>query len=573
MEGPSDTPTFSDIHNDHLWQLTPAEGQVTTHEERGQLQTLPEAAPQDLLGPDGIAGRPAAPPKAYLFQTHTPRLGADMAGHPQIHVEGGYGYSESGKRDKLMMAALRAEREALQREAEEDGLIPAAAAAAADDGDGYADDRPPAEVSLRGRLQTASQKVADWLVDATEWVQTRLGLFGSSSDARPRERSPLHAFARHPTRAQFALASERGFEVHAVGRRKSHQVIYKQEAGGWRMNDVRALAWCPAAMSRLAVGCSEGVMVWDIGPKATTGGPQVRMVWKDPTSATLREFPGDPVQAVAWHPSGYLLAAGSAVSSTIRVWDTSRGVSAPVVALSPGGSTQLLKWSPSPGDRLLQTTTSKIIRIWDTRTWTYDQFRADGVCTAACWSYSARVLLLAIEGESLIYSVRVVDRDSDDAQLGSQMYAVFDTRACGVTNPMTGDGLLVGGLIKDLAWDDTNSRLVVSFKENADDDTPRAARCPVAVFNTHMRYMTAHPDLTFGGFVRGPGGARPAVIDFESGNTANNPLTDLSAVLVVGWQWDDRAADEGDVEGIKTYQQCTFQFLPMYFSTPPSVRR
>ena len=70
---------------------------------------------------------------------------------------------------------------------------------------------------------------------------------------------------------------------------------------------VRAVAWCPGTVSKLAVGCREGVMVWDIGQKGciANSGPDVRrLVWSGPTVATLREFAGEPSHTLAWHPSG-----------------------------------------------------------------------------------------------------------------------------------------------------------------------------------------------------------------------------------------------------------------------------
>lgn len=364
------------------------------------------------------------------------------------------------------------------------------------------------------------------------------------------------------------------------------------------MPQVRALAWCPGAVNRLAVGCREGVMLWDVGPKAGIGkeGPDARrLVWSDPTVATLREFPGQPSQTIAWHPSGYLLASGCTSSATVHVWDTSRGVNSPMIALAAGGATQLLKWSPS-GARLLQTTTSGIIRIWETRTWTYEQFRASSVCRTACWSFSGEVLLLAVDGESLIYSVQVLTGDAPDPTGGYEMHPIFDTR--GSTIESMGDTHEVGGLIRDLAWDDTNSRLAVSFKPE-----PGSAQVsPIAIFNTHMRYSSAHPDLSFGGFIRGPQGATPVILDFEAGHSANvsalsplsplpccqcsdpsvdscltattvlqNPSRSLTAVMVIGWQWE-----EGNVEGaadMKTFQQCTFQFLPFYFGSDTHLLR
>jgi hypothetical protein len=46
----------------------------------------------------------------------------------------------------------------------------------------------------------------------------------------------------------------------------------------------------------------------------------------------------------------------------------------------------------------------------------------------------------------------------------------------------------------------------------------------------------------------------------------------LSAVLIIGWQWEE--VQEADAANMKTFQQCTFQFVPFYFgSDTPLLRR
>ena len=59
-----------------------------------------------------------------------------------------------------------------------------------------------------------------------------------------------------------------------------------------------------------------------------------------------------------------------------------------------------------------------------------------------------------------------------------------------------------------MAWDETNERLAVSFAACAD-------RCPlVAIFRTHLRYASAHPEIIPSGFIRGQPGRFPQRIEF-----------------------------------------------------------
>lgn len=67
---------------DLLSQLTPVKGQVTTHEERGVLQTVQE----DDAGLVASAGHPAAPPRAYIHHTRNKHVAADMRHYPTIHM-------------------------------------------------------------------------------------------------------------------------------------------------------------------------------------------------------------------------------------------------------------------------------------------------------------------------------------------------------------------------------------------------------------------------------------------------------------------------------------------------------
>lgn len=340
---------------------------------------------------------------------------------------------------------------------------------------------------------------------------------------------PIHAYASHPLLQKFAIARfDSAVEVHTAANLPHEILIHEAQIG------VTDLAWCPSTTSRLAVGCSTGFIIWEV--PATSHRQVVE-------PAIARMYTGAAATTLSWSPFGDLLAVGSSSSNTIRVWDVARSASTEFVR--PGNTAQLL-WSPD-GQRLLQTTTSAVFRVWETRTWTCERWEtpAGTRCQTACWGSSGQVLLLSMSGESVVYSLQF------DDSLNSVLFPVFDTEAVMIETDVGESS--VGGAIEFMAWDETNERLAVSFAACAD-------RCPlVAIFRTHLRYASAHPEIIPSGFIRGQPGRFPQRIEFIKRSCFAIGSPNLGAILSICWVHTRTATS--------TERRCKFGFVPMYFSS------
>lgn len=346
---------------------------------------------------------------------------------------------------------------------------------------------------------------------------------------------PIHAYASHPLLQKFAIARfDSAVEVHTAANLPHEILIHEAQIG------VTDLAWCPSTTSRLAVGCSTGFIIWEV--PAISHRQAVE-------PAVARLYPGAAATTLSWSPFGDLLAVGSSDSNTIRVWDVARSVSTDFVR--PGNTARLL-WS-ADGKRLLQTTTSAIFRVWETRTWTCERWEtpAGTRCQTACWGSSGQVLLLSMSGESVIYSLQF------DDSLRSVLFPVFDTESAMIDTDVCESS--VGGAIEFMAWDETNERLAVSFAACADS-------CPlVAMFRTHLRYASAHPEVIPSGFIRGEPGRFPQRIEFIKRSCFATGSPNLGAVLSICWVHTRTASS--------TERRCKFGFVPMYFSSEISRRQ
>lgn len=345
------------------------------------------------------------------------------------------------------------------------------------------------------------------------------------SQDRDNNECPIHAYAGHPGLQKFAVARfDSAVEIYTSSN-TSHDILIHE-----LQSDVTDLAWCPTTTNRLAVACSAGVILWE-----TT------------EPAVARLYPGPAVGTISWSPQGDLLAVGALKSNVVRIWDIARSQYSELIR--PGDTLRLL-WSPD-GLRLLQTTTTAIFRVWETCTWTCETWQtpAETCCQTACWGSSGQVLLLSTSKESVIYSLQFQDSQK------SVLFPIFDTESVTIT---TSDGspVSLGGPIEDMAWDGTNERLAVSFAKDG------SSHCPlVAMFRTHLRYPSAHPEIILSGFVRGESNLYPYRIDFLSRSSFVNASRSMGAILSICWA--------ARLESLKTTSErkCSFSFLPMYFSS------
>eukprot|EP00041_Stephanoeca_diplocostata_P041959 m.9663 g.9663 ORF g.9663 m.9663 type:complete len:487 (+) comp6980_c0_seq2:127-1587(+) len=317
----------------------------------------------------------------------------------------------------------------------------------------------------RVRLQQLSSVCREWLeyfMDSAGFPRPVKPLDSPARWLAPmssHETCPIHAYAAHPCEQLFAVARFDGaVEIHGAGLHSHEILIHTAQAG------ISALAWCPTALHRLAVGCRNGVLLWDIPPNAKT-------------PATVRLFLDQgPASTLAWSPCGELLAAAATNSRKLCVWDVAH---ATVTALSRPGDVLKVLWSPD-GRKLLETTRAGHFRIWNTTTWT-DERWDHGQCQSAAWSRCGRVLLLSLSGSSVIYSIRFHGASNTTASaFKTTLHPVFDVRHVRIE----GHTDAIGGTIHELTWDETNERLAVSFAQ----DTNSGNYSPlVAVFRTSLR--------------------------------------------------------------------------------------
>jgi aladin len=233
------------------------------------------------------------------------------------------------------------------------------------------------------------------------------------------------------------------------------------------------MQWKPLSGNTLAVGCRYGVCVWSIVSKkvqrpniaikegdndANANSYQEQSAWM-----TYLKYPGHaPVNCLAWSPCENLLAAGSVSSHRVVVWDTALDQPIPLNEITLGAGITMLKWSPN-GHYLFAATTKSTFHVWETKTWRCEKWsNLKTYVQTAAWSSDSRYLAIAASGDS---SIHFIEFPSHPPQIAAQYIGTEDVGPYSVTLG-SGREVTVGGNIKELAWDMTGQRLVVSFMDN-----------------------------------------------------------------------------------------------------------
>jgi len=311
----------------------------------------------------------------------------------------------------------------------------------------------------------------------------------------------ISAFGWHPYQSLVAVGVRDGsVRLMQLGAQPQWDALSLQHA--FQNAGVYSLAWRPFAGRELATGCaSGGVCIWRIvragGRQSTARNAWCRYLrtsasdvsvlesglqWARTTGIQLglplpvgststenrnhgaAQLPPVPCTTLAWSPCGRLLAAGSPGSDALMVWDVA--LQTPVV-LSRAGGVTLLRWSPN-GHYLLAATRTNVFRVWQTQTWTCEKWTdLHTPVAAACWSADSRFLLVAPRGESTFYTVRF---EHAPPTIQARFTRADDIGAYSVTYPSTERRALVGGPIRDMAWDPSGNRLVITFEEAPGDD-------------------------------------------------------------------------------------------------------
>uniref|UniRef100_UPI00358E9396 aladin isoform X2 n=1 Tax=Myxine glutinosa TaxID=7769 RepID=UPI00358E9396 len=373
-------------------------------------------------------------------------------------------------------------------------------------------------VGLLEEILHPEDKVPSWLMSASKgalnlyrWLISMRTLFhphyligheemvSKFSQVTDWHNSPLRVFAWHPHTAKLAVALlDDSIRIFYVKSRTVPVLRHRCQRG------VADIAWRPMAAAGLAVACRGAVVIWQVEPSSLSTRPSSCCVQVLSQSG--------PVTSLAWNPHGEMLIAASPASSSLKVWEvaTERCITLPVHG---AGGIANLSWSPD-GARLLVATLSPVIRVYETLTWNWERWPTlSGRCQSACWSPDGSILLFAVQGEHVIYSLKFTTGAGIVG--GSKAAAICADVSTFEIESADGRSVKVGGEVQMMTWDSTGERLAVLLRgENK-----------IAIFKTRT-----HPlfELLPCGFVQGEEGTVPQLMSFF-------PTFGKGALLTVGW--------------------------------------
>lgn len=269
---------------------------------------------------------------------------------------------------------------------------------------------------------------------------------------------------------------------------------------------VTEIAWMPYSASQLAVGCEGGVLLWTLDPVNMVTRPSgscVMLLAQHPSMIT-------PIKALSWHPKGNLLACIGDSNSVLLVWDVGREISV-VVHSGIRDSISLVLWSPD-GSRVFVSYTSKTMRVFETKNWSYEQWNLDSPVQSAAWSALGNVLLFVTQEDPVLFSIGFI---AGEGVGGAQVAAQVADLSSKEINIKSAEDVIVGGSVRQIAWDPRSERLAVVFRDTE----------YIALFHTNI-----HPSLHLapGGFIRGELGHVPVTVSFRQNLSTG-------AVLTVVW--------------------------------------
>ncbi|XP_037290581.2 aladin [Rhipicephalus microplus] len=330
-------------------------------------------------------------------------------------------------------------------------------------------------------------------------------------------RGHVRAFAWHPQCPKFAVASH-GDMIRVYAPNMSITPVLKHRS----QRNITDMAWKPYSSAVLAVACQEGVLLWQVEPTSLIARPSSAY------ASLLSREGHNPVSSIAWHPKGTLLASASAADCSLLIWNVAMEECVPLTHIS-GGGVSLIRWSPD-GCRLLAASPQSLFRVWHTNQWQFDKWSTQqGRCRAACWSPDGRWLLCCFSDKPHLYALNFpppvaasVDEDEGesstwsphpDATFGTGLPVADLTEVDLPLHSGTGEGIRVGGLVQNMAWDKHGERLAISFRDHSEY---------VALFRTKTSPVF---QMFPCGFVSGPPGESAQLISFYNGFEGGSLLT------------------------------------------------
>ncbi|XP_073988138.1 aladin WD repeat nucleoporin isoform X2 [Rhodnius prolixus] len=353
-------------------------------------------------------------------------------------------------------------------------------------------------LSEREDLLVLVKVVAKYLLSAYTFFEKTIEYVSSSRhvdlslEDSDKFNEPVVCMNWHPECSKLALAT-RDDTVTLFCASTSINPILKAKS----QRKITCVAWRPLTSGELAVGCSEGVYVWNMDPTTFV---------TRPAFSSAIHLPFSYVTNLAWSPQGDILIICNSQTPWMLAWeiDTKRSV---VLKKVGGGGVSFLSWSHD-GSKLLAATNTKLLRVWDTSKWTCENWwTAGGSVNCACWSQNGATLLFTTNTEPYIYSLPSFSAVFTDKSKRPSAYMVAD-----LTRVQLPSGYLVGGEVKGMAWDRSNRRLALIFK-----DSPL-----IAVFYTCLRpKLQIYP----GFFIKGLVDEMPSFICFQNNFTDGANLT------------------------------------------------
>ncbi|KAH8042850.1 hypothetical protein HPB51_026115 [Rhipicephalus microplus] len=285
-------------------------------------------------------------------------------------------------------------------------------------------------------------------------------------------RGHVRAFAWHPQCPKFAVASH-GDMIRVYAPNMSITPVLKHRS----QRNITDMAWKPYSSAVLAVACQEGVLLWQVEPTSLIARPSSAY------ASLLSREGHNPVSSIAWHPKGTLLASASAADCSLLIWNIAMEECVPLTHIS-GGGVSLIRWSPD-GCRLLAASPQSLFRVWHTNQWQFDKWSTQqGRCRAACWSPDGRWLLCCFSDKPHLYALNFpppvtasVDEDEGessawsphpDATFGTGLPVADLTEVDLPLHSGAGEGIRVGGLVQNMAWDKHGERLAISFRDHSE---------------------------------------------------------------------------------------------------------
>ncbi|KAK6629857.1 hypothetical protein RUM43_003678 [Polyplax serrata] len=312
--------------------------------------------------------------------------------------------------------------------------------------------------------------------------------------------SPIRAIQWHPHTTKLAIAAwDDSIRIYSINSQLIPILKCKNQSF------VSCMAWRPFCASELAVGCDEGVIVWNVDPNSVITRPSMSC------GQVLRQPGHRPVTSLEWSPRGDLLLTASIVDTSMYLWDVSMEKYVPLKRVG-GGGVSFVTWSPD-STKVFTATGGLIFRVWKTEKWIPERWTVvSGRVQTACWSPCGSVILFATTEEPLIYALPF------DA-VGS----VFQSDDLSNANPVidltpidasVNEGR-IGGLVTSMCWDNTGHHLAVMFKESS----------VIAVFKTEIKTIFKISPCCF---INGLAGEVPSAINFQKNFQEG-------AVLTIAW--------------------------------------